>query len=125
MGIDVESTGNADSVTGSRLSGYGNIGMIDVEVAVNFDGAGNAENYNTGPFGFESRSQAAFAAVVEIGYGYHLTASAAAGKHTATPGTGKSRNNAFGQSGRMRGNLTLFGLSAGLCTERKTRTQER
>jgi hypothetical protein len=96
MGVDVEGTGNANTVTGSRLSGYGNVGMIDVEVTVNFDGAGNAEYYNTRSFGFESCPQAAFAVVVEIGNGYHFAAAATAGKHTATPGTGEGRNNAFG-----------------------------
>ena len=113
VGVDVQCTGNADTVTRSRLAGDGYIGMVDVDVAVDLDGSGHAENNDTGTFGLEGFTQATGAFVFEIGNDIDLAATTTLGEHTGTPGTREGRNDYFGQAGRMRGNHTGFGLYTG------------
>jgi hypothetical protein len=60
---------DADAVAGGRLTGDRDIGIFNIEIALELDGAGHAKNHDARPAGFDGGAQTAGAAVVEIGDG--------------------------------------------------------
>ena len=127
ISIDVQCSCNANTIAGSRLSRNGNVGMIDVQVLIDFDSSRYTENHNTRTFGLKGCAQAARTAIVQIGYGNHLATTSAGSKHSGTPCSRKSGNHSLGQSGRMRGHLSrlrTYTLFTFLCLYSYSGTQQ-
>src|SRR5690606_2076493 len=69
-GVDVErGMGQANTVAGGRLAGDGNVGVVDVEVALEVDDSRNPKNNDAWPFGGDCLTETALSTVVEVSDG--------------------------------------------------------
>ena len=90
-------TGNADTLTGSRLSGNSNIRSAHVDGRLQADDARHVEHHDSCTALLTSPAERAGAVVVEVGHRQHLAAATTKGEHAATFSSGEGRNLSLAQ----------------------------
>ena len=99
----------ADAIAGCRLTGDRDVAVLQLEVRLEGDVAGNAKDHRAGSFLIQRCPQAAGTGVVQVRHGNYAPAAAARGDRTEAFRSGECRD---GRGGR-RGSVPIRGVVRG------------